>query len=158
LKEFDMAASAGVWVDSERAVIVYLNDPDRTIVKLEASPVVVTDPKMGAKKPAYTKNDFVAEDRLKRKTAAVRTSFHRKLAKQLIGVGQLLILGPGSAKKEFVKHLGIKRTAPAVAKVQACDKLTDRQLRALVEAHFASVGKKGSKTPRKRTTKAASVA
>ncbi|MCE9607013.1 MAG: hypothetical protein K8U03_19175 [Planctomycetia bacterium] len=153
-----MATNAGIWVDSEHAVIVYLNDPERKIVKLKAPPTVKAVAKKGAAKPAYTKNDFVAEDRLERKSTAVRTNFYRELEKQLRNVRRLLILGPGSAKKEFATYLGTKRSTPAVGKVQAADKMTDRQLRAIVETYFASGDSKQSRTRKKRTTKSASVA
>ncbi|MCE9606381.1 MAG: hypothetical protein K8U03_15910 [Planctomycetia bacterium] len=147
-----MATNAGIWVDSEHAVIVYLNDPERKIVKLDASPAVKVDPKKGTAKPAYTKNDLVAEARLERKSMAVRTNFYRELEKQLRNVRRLLILGPSTAKKEFAKFLDTKRSAPAVAKVQAGDKLTDRQLRALVEAYF-DAGKTKKSLPRRKRSK-----
>jgi stalled ribosome rescue protein Dom34 len=153
-----MAANAGIWIDSEHAVIVFSNDPERKVVKINASSTVEADSKSAAAKPAYTKNDFVAENRLKRKSTAVRTSFHRELTKKLKNVDRLLIVGPGTAKKEFVKHLAAERSAPITIEAKAGDKMTDRQFQALVVAHFNAGKTKKAPARKKSSSKRAPVA
>jgi len=152
-----MAADAGIWIDSEHAVIVFSNDPERKVVKLDASPTAGADSKASAARPAYTKNDFVVENRLKRKSTARRTSFHRELADKLKAVGRLLIVGPGTAKKEFAAHLVAECSAPITIEVKAGDKMTDRQFRALVDKHFIAGKTKKAPMRSKGSTKRAPV-
>lgn len=150
-----MAMNAGIWIDSEHAMIVYSNELDRKIEKVKASPAV--ELKTAATKPTYTKNDFVAEDRLKRKSTAVRTSFYRELAKRLKNVGRLLIIGPGTAKKEFAKHLVAERSTPIAVEIGSSGKMTDRQFIAIVDDRFPTEKTKKAPPRRKRSSVRSSI-
>jgi stalled ribosome rescue protein Dom34 len=49
----------------------------------------------------------------------------------------MLIVGPGEAKGEFMKRLKSKKLRGRVVELETTDKLTDRQLAAKLDEHFA---------------------
>ncbi|MFM9079551.1 MAG: hypothetical protein ACKOTE_05345, partial [Opitutaceae bacterium] len=65
----------------------------------------------------------------------VRASFDRVFA-TIPGAGSLLLLGPGHAKVDFRKHLQSAGWAGRVVGVEPADKMTDRQVGAVVREYF----------------------
>lgn len=73
--------------------------------------------------------------------AALDTAFYGKVVEALAGAGEILVVGPGSAKTEFVKYLD--GHAPAMRKlvvaVETVDHPTDGQLLAFARQHFRAI-------------------
>jgi hypothetical protein len=132
-----MKNSAGVWVDHKNAKVAYLDDAKKTVSKysIEADEAGKTVAAKRAK-AAYTPNDFVAEDRLERKQAALRKKLYDQVIADLQNIESVLIVGPGDAKLEFQKRLRSKKLRTIVVKTEATDKMTDRQLIAYVRTFF----------------------
>ena len=159
-----MASKAGVWIDHKQATIVLLSDAGQEIKKIVfdiGQPVHKTGD--GRSKNTFTRNDFVAEDKLERKVASDRKDYYGDVLAALRGVSTLLILGPGEAKGELGKLIQSKKVRGMAVESETADKMTDRQLTAKVSQHFAkATGAKGKApkkaaqtTPAKRTKKAA---
>ena len=159
-----MSTQAGVWIDHKQANIVLIGDSGaefKEIVFDIGQPIHKTGG--GRSKSTYTRNDFVAEDKLERKTASDCKDYYGDVLAALRGVSALLILGPGEAKGELGKLIQSKKIRGLSVESETADKLTDRQLAAKVSQHFApsTVGKaKAPKkaaqiTPVKRAKKAA---
>ena len=72
-----MKNSAGVWIDQKNAKVAYLDEAKKTVAKysIEADDAGKTVAAKRAK-ASYTPNDFVAEDRLERKQAALRKKLY----------------------------------------------------------------------------------
>jgi hypothetical protein len=149
-----MTLNAGVWIDGEHAVIVLLSEPEPEIIKLTAATAAEQSKSAagGRTGTAFTKNDFVAEDRLKRKSAARRKRLFGDVVAALDGVERLLVVGPGVAKNEFHKTLTSKKGKLTAVELQTSDKLTDRGLAAHVRKFF-KVNASDSTTKRPTTRK-----
>jgi hypothetical protein len=76
----------------------------------------------------------------------------------------ILVVGPGEAKGEFTKILKSKKLRGRIDELETTDKMTDRQLAAKVDLHFAkntsskaviqtATAKKTTKTTSEKRTK-----
>ena len=156
-----MAIKAGVWIDHRQAIVVLLTDAGHEIKKFKSGIDEPVRPSSSSHpKHKYTRNDFIAEDSRERKLEGDRKKVYDEVLACIRGVDSLLILGPGEAKGEFSKHIKAKKVR-GVVELETTDKMTDRQLAAKVNEHFAkaSVSKPVARkravkpTARKRTKK-----
>jgi stalled ribosome rescue protein Dom34 len=69
------------------------------------------------------------------------SAYFKSVADALNGVNEVLVMGPGAAKQEFVKHLGqhAKAVSQKVVAVETVDHLTDHQIVARAREHFAQI-------------------
>lgn len=151
-----MATKAGVWIDHKQAIVVLITDAGQEIKKIAfdiGQPVLRAG--KSRTKNKFTPNDFVAEDTLERKVEADRKSYYDDVITFIRGADSLLILGPGEAKGEFNKHIKAKKVRGVVVELETADKLTDRQLAAQVQKHFATSPAKKTVVPKKTAKKAA---
>ena len=159
-----MSIKAGVWVDHKLATIVLLSDAGQEVKKI-AFDIGQPIHKIGGgrSKNTYTRNDFVADDKLQRKVASDRKDYYGDVLAALSGVSSVLIVGPGEAKGELSKQLKAKKVRGLTVRLETAGKMTDRQLATKVSQHFATatVGKArpakraAQMTPEKRAQKAA---
>lgn len=65
-------------------------------------------------------------------------AFFTSVEQALDGAGEVLVLGPGAAKQEFVHHVEkhAKSLAKKIATVETVDRLTDNQIVAHARAYF----------------------
>ena len=151
-----MAMKAGVWIDHKQAIVVLITDAGNAITKVAfdiGQPV--QSPSRGRSKHSYTKNDFVADDKLERKVDNDRKDFYDDVIGVIHGASSLLILGPGEAKGEFNKRITAKKVRGLKVELETAAKMTDRQIAAKVSEHFASQPAKKSGTPKKAVKKKA---
>jgi len=150
-----MATKAGVWIDHKQAIVVLMTDAGQEIKKI-AFDIGQSVRPVGKSRPKnkYTPNDFVAEDTLERKVDSDRKDYFDDVITCIRGAGSLLILGPGEAKGEFNKHIKANKVRGVVVELEPADKLTDRQLAAKVQQHFATSSTKKPVAPKKKATKA----
>ena len=154
-----MATKAGVWIDHKQAIVILITDAGNEIKKIAfdiGQPV--RSPSGGRLKHSYTKNDFVAEDKLERKVGNDRKDFYDDVIASIRGASSLLILGPGEAKGEFSKRITAKKIRGLKVELETTDKMTDRQLAAKVGEHFATKPVKKPGTPKKTVKKKAAKA
>jgi hypothetical protein len=150
-----MVTKAGVWIDHKQAIVVLLTDAGQEIKKIVfdiGQPTLPTASSSGRHK--FTPKDFIAEDRLERKVENDRKDYFNDVIACIRGAGSLLILGPGEAKGEFNKHIKAKKVRGVVVELETADKLTDRQLVAKVQQHFATSSAKKPVAPKKTAKKA----
>ena len=151
-----MATKAGVWIDHKQATLILVTPGGQEIKKIafDIGQPVRSGGRPRAKRK-YKPNDFVAEDKLERKVESDRKDYYDDVIACLKGADSLLILGPGEAKGEFGKHIKAKKVRGVAVEVESADKMTDRQLRAKVQQHFAASAVKKPVAPKKTTKKAA---
>ena len=145
-----MARKAGVWIDHKQATIVVLSDTGQKVKKIAfdiGQPVHKTGGERS--KNTYTRNDFVAEDKLERKVDSDRKDYYGAVLAALRGVSAVLILGPGEAKGELGKMIQAKKVRGLAVSLERVGKLTDRQLAAKVSQHFATATIGKAKAPKK---------
>lgn len=150
-----MATKAGVWIDHKQAVVVLITDAGQETKKIafDIGQPVRSVGKSSSKKK-YTPNDFVAEDRLGRKVQNDRKDYYNDVIACIKGADTLLILGPGEAKGELSKHIKAKKVRGIVVEIETADKMTDRQVAAKLQQHFATSSATKSAAPKETVKKA----
>ena len=130
--------NAGVWIDHHKAVIVLVTDTGEDLRQVRSG---VDKPRRSVtsshSKNTYRPNDFVAEDKLQRKFAIDLNTYYDEVIAYIRDAETILILGPGEAKLEFKKRIDRRKLKGRIAEPESADKLTDRQIAAIVRAHFA---------------------
>lgn len=152
-----MPRKAGVWIDHKQATIVLLSDAGQEIKKIAfdiGQPI--HKPGGGRSKNTFTRNDFVADDRLERKVASDRKDYYGDVLVALRGVSTVLIVGPGEAKGELIKQIKATKVRGLAVDSATADKMTDRQFAAQVRQHFAAAPVESAKPPGAKAKKTAS--
>jgi stalled ribosome rescue protein Dom34 len=146
-----MATKAGVWIDHRQAIVVLVTDAGKKIKKIASG---IDKPDHSRSKHKYTSNDFVAEDRIEHKLMSRLKDFYNEVIASVRGAEQILIVGPGEAKAQFSKLLKSKEHRGRIAELETTDKMTDPQLAAKVDLHFAdkSATPKGTANKAPKTT------
>jgi hypothetical protein len=135
-----MTLKTGIWIDHKEATLVLLSDAGQAIQKITLAEETSTKSAGKSRpKPRYTPSDFVAEDKLERKADAALKVYYDKVLASVQGASSILILGPGQAKLEFQKRMQAKKMKGLTVELETADKITDRQLVAKVQKHFAAM-------------------
>lgn len=146
-----MATKAGVWIDHRQAIVVLVTDAGKKIKKIASG---VERPDHSRLKHKYTPNDFVAEDRREHKLMTQLKNFYDEVIACVRDAEAILIVGPGEAKREFIKRLKSKKLRGGIVELETTDKMTDRELAAKVALHFAKPTATKSATPKTTAKKA----
>lgn len=132
-----MKNKAGVWIDHRKAVIVRITDDGEETRQINSD---VVRPFASAGGPSSKQPDrregFVAESTLEHTFKMQLNTFYDAVLTALRDADSVLIIGPGEAKGEFQKRLKSKKFPAHVVELEAADKMTDRQIAALVREHF----------------------
>src|SRR4051794_25449624 len=105
-----MTINAGVWIDHHKAVILLITDGRENMRQIEADDNKRSHTAAGARaKHAYTRNDFVAEDKLERKAENHLNKYYDEVIACLQNADSIWILGPGEAKGELKKRIESKK-------------------------------------------------
>jgi stalled ribosome rescue protein Dom34 len=80
----------------------------------------------------------MGEDQLDRQFSDHLTNYYDEVISHIRDAESILIMGPGEAKREFVKRLGSEGLGERIAGVETVDKMTDRQIAAIVREHFTA--------------------
>jgi stalled ribosome rescue protein Dom34 len=124
-----MTINAGVWIDHHKAVVVLITDDGEDIRHILSDVKTKAHTASGVRvKNSYTRNDFVAEDKLERKVENHLKEYYDKVISHLSDADSIFIVGPGEAKGELKKRIQRKRLRGQIAKVETVDKMTDPQL------------------------------
>lgn len=134
-----MPKHVGVWIDRKHALVVEVDDGTTRLDRLHAGEDEPFPPTQETRaEHRYTRNDFVAEKTLERKSEMERNEMYDAVIKRIDSVRSVWVLGPGEAKDEFVRHLKSRRVQGLEIEVSTSDKMTEPQLVAKVQKHFAN--------------------
>ena len=124
----------GIWIDHRRAVVVEIVDgvESRRIIESDVEPL---PPTSGGKRtgtpwaPRTGTKEFGREEAHQHKM----TNFYRNVASQIGRPDHLLVMGPATAKQEFVDTVQTLSSLHGVPiKIEPADKMTDPQIAAKV--------------------------
>jgi stalled ribosome rescue protein Dom34 len=123
-----------VWIDHREAHVIQFNPDDA-----EAS---VVHPK-SKHEHLHHKHGVVGSGR-----APENHAYYQAIADAIKDAGEILIVGPSTAKLEFFKHLQTHASAVAarVVSVETVDHPTDGELLKFARRHFAADGRMRSQT------------
>lgn len=124
-----MKKAVGLWIDHKRAVIVTISGDSELITNL-ASNVERNDRDI----PASL--DVAPEDQRDRRFMDHLSKYYDEVISHIRDAMSILILGPGEAKGEFAKQLKKEGLGACIVGVETADKMTDRQIAAIVRQHY----------------------
>jgi stalled ribosome rescue protein Dom34 len=124
-----------VWIDHKEAHVIHFNPDDA-----EAS---IIHPKSRHKSHLHHKDGVIGSGK-----APPDHVYYQEVANAIKDAGEILIVGPSTAKLEFFKHL--QTHAPAIAarvvSVETVDHPTDGQLLKFARRHFEADDRMRSQT------------
>lgn len=122
-----MKTGVGLWIDHRKAVIVLVAGRD-TEIKLISSNIEMHHRQSGGSMPA--------DDVRQRELTGHLNSFYDEVISCIREAASILILGPGEAKGELRKRLEKDNLGRRIVGLKTFDKMTDKQIVALVRGHF----------------------
>jgi len=122
-----MKTEVGLWIDHKKAVIVFIVGKD-TEIKLISSNIEKHHRQSGVSMPA--------DDVRQRELTGHLNSFYDEVASCIRDAESILILGPGEAKGELKKRLEKDNLNRRIVGIKTSDKMTEKQIVALVRGHF----------------------
>jgi stalled ribosome rescue protein Dom34 len=126
-----MKKTVGLWIDHKRAMIVFVAGKD-TDTKLISSNIEKHHRQSGVATPA--------DDVRQRELTGRLNSFYDEVVSCIRDAESILILGPGEAKGELKKRLEKDSLSRRIVGVKTSDKMTDKQIVAVVRGHFNQRG------------------
>jgi hypothetical protein len=124
---------AGLWVDHREAVIVALSDEGDTTTSIKNSGG-------GRSGGSHTQGGGPGEDTRDRRFDNQLSKYYEEVITHLRDAEAILILGPGEAKVELKARLEHDGLGPRIVGVETADKMTDRQIAAMVRERFGLLG------------------
>jgi len=134
-----MKKTVGLWIDHKRAVIVFVAGKD-TDTRLISANIEKHHRQSGVATPA--------DDVRQRELMGHLNSFYDEVVLCIRDAESILILGPGEAKGELKKRLQKDNLSRRIVGVKTSDKMTDKQIVAVVRGHF---NQRGQQRVRERT-------
>ncbi len=133
-----MKSDVGVWLDHSGAVLIEMQSGRAVAIGRVESDV---EPKRAsrhhAKRSSSTHRAFGPSKHDENRRREQIKAYYGQMARTLRTAGRVLLIGPSVAKYELADALNGKKTnAPRVVAVEACDRMTPRQLARHVEAFF----------------------
>jgi hypothetical protein len=132
-----MIDSAGIWIDHRRAFIVMLSsDAERTLAILSK---VQKHPERSGDSPLkgrYEARAVPADDSRQRALSGELKVYYDAVIAAVRSCGHVYVFGPGEAKGELHSLLSGINVGDLITKVEAADKMTDRQVVAKVREYF----------------------
>jgi hypothetical protein len=128
-----MNKTVGLWIDHKRAVVVFVAGKE-TETKLISSNLEKPHRQSGVATPA--------DDVRQRELTGHLNSFYDEVISCIRDAESILILGPGEAKGELKSRLDKDGLSRRIVGVKTSDKMTDKQIVAVVRGHFNQRGQK----------------
>ena len=126
-----MKRQAGIWIDHRGAFVVFIGEDAEVTERIES----------GVEKHVrFSGGDASekgwADDQQDKKFAGHLDRYYDEVIAHVRDAESILLLGPGEAKGELEKRLTSKGLAGRIVGVETYDKMTDRQIAAIVRQHY----------------------
>jgi hypothetical protein len=124
-----MTDKVGIWIDHEKAIIVFASPDHVRTQTLESG--VAGHPRYGGQQ------DGGGEKKYEERHREHLDRYYDDVVRHVAAADALLILGPGEAKLELNERLGrSKANTNRTVELETTDKLTTPQIVATVKGHF----------------------
>ncbi len=137
-----MAKQIGIWIDHKRAVILTVSEKGEVMRKIESGIEHLRLRGVPRSRAPYSAQYQKGDDQFDKQYYGHLNKYYESVLALVRGADEILIFGPGEAKKELKKRLDREKACPSVKGIFPADKLTDRQFAAKVRSHFAEVGER----------------
>jgi hypothetical protein len=137
-----MIRKAGLWIDHQKAVIVSLSQSGVSTHTIPSGVVGRTRMSGGSRsKTTYGPQDIASEKRRDARHRHHLDRYYDEVIENVSDAEEVLILGPGEAKKELKKRMErLKALSKRIVGVEVADKLTEKQLVSKVKVFFKYAG------------------
>lgn len=135
-----MKTQTGIWLDSDKALLVHLKEGEASIEKIE-SEVEHYHPKGGyGSSNKQLGQDAVSESAYRERKDQQLKRYYHKVMDQVAASDELLICGPGEVKVWFNKELENTKSFDQnkIRAVESADSMTENQLVAYVKDYFTA--------------------
>jgi hypothetical protein len=132
-----MKRIAGLWIDHAKALIVIATEKGKE-VKLIVS-AVEKQPRRSGDSPlkgSFESQSVQEDDTRQRKLTGHLNIYYDAVISCIRNAESILISGPGEAKGELKKRLMRNKLGERIIRIEAADKMTDRQVAAKVRKYF----------------------
>lgn len=125
-----MKTRAGIWVDHENAIIVFLIDGRESCSRVEADAEGHFRFSGGRRtSPTYGHQDISPERRIEERYRQHLHKYYRKVIHAVRGADEIFIFGPGEAKFELKKEFKKSRELSArIVGIERADKMTESEI------------------------------
>ncbi len=125
-----MGTEVGVWIDHKRAVIAIISGKDEELRQIDSN-------LEGRARYSGAAEESGPEDRRDRRFTGHLNQYYDEVIACIRDADSILIFGPGEAKIELEDRLGREPRHGRVVGVETVDKMTDRQVAAMVRERFS---------------------
>jgi hypothetical protein len=122
-----MKKTVGLWIDHEKAVIVFVAGKDAEIDRINSN-IEKHHRQSGVATPA--------DDVRQRELTGHLNRYYDEVVSCIRDAEAILILGPGEAKGELRKRLEKEKLDGRIVGIETSDRMTDPQIVASVRGHF----------------------
>ncbi len=126
-----MKSAVGIWIDHKRAVIATIAGDSETLTE-------VTSNLESHSRFSDKAEGGGAEDQRDRRFTHHLDQYYDEVVGHVRRAESILIVGPGEARGELRERLVRQGLEARIVGVEAADKMTDRQIAALVRERFAA--------------------
>src|SRR6478672_4994169 len=116
-----------LWIDHRQAVIAALTGDEEDLTHIRSDI---------EKHVRYSASEGGAEDSRDKRFEGHLHQYYDKVVAALRDARSILIFGPGEAKHEVEKRLGVAGLGKAIVGVETADKMTDPQIAAAARRRF----------------------
>jgi hypothetical protein len=138
-EENPMMSNVGLWIDHRKAVIVTVTEMGQ-VIKLIISALERQARRAPTSRHSgtYEPQKVPADDSRQRAFTGHLNIYYDVVIAAIRGAESILLFGPGEAKGELRKRLKGVGLDRRIVRVETVDKMTDRQIAAKVNEHFAA--------------------
>ena len=131
-----MANRVGLWIDHQLAVIVFLSEQGEIVKKIESGAKHIEYRGAQRSKVAYSAQYSQGDNQLDNQFTQQLHKFYEKVKLELREAEHILIFGPAEAKSELKRLVEQDKSLHGEVRVEAADRMTDRQIAARVRKYF----------------------
>ena len=130
----------GVWVDHEKAFIVAAAGERKKMRRLESNVEGRVRLSGGSRsRSPYGPQDIASESKREERRKHQLRRYYQNIIRELGDAHEVLIFGPGEAKIELEKEMRRSKSfAAEIAAIEPADKMTEKQIIAVVRNFFRS--------------------
>lgn len=133
-----MKKHTGIWIDHREAILVSVEGENTSVQHLQSGAESHFKPSGGWKSGGTSVAQAVGMEKSSEESRMHQYhAFYKKVIALLGGADTIWIFGPGEAKKELAAEIAkVHRPGGKVKAVEACDRMTEKQLVAKVRSRF----------------------